>query len=300
MKDTGDIEERLKKLQKYSLDNEAKRKIMQKLSSPPMSSKKKLRLLPIIAIMSFFSIILILALPFLPGTDKNEPHNYAEPGPLEFIAPAGKYFTKNSRQTVFGLEGKVALLMNDFVAKDNRRVAKLFIYFWGDSDSLVDMPYEVKAMNTYGEELTLSTGTLSKPLNNEDAQTLTKFQAFPNEGEWKLSFYVNEELYGEFTVDVLPAFASTANYTLLDSPLEMNIGEESEITIESSTKEKEEILVELLNEDGKVLSENYFIHSHGGYNSSITFHHYNGELLFPYEGTWTLRIDGEKTSSFTN
>ena len=73
------------------------------------------------------------------------------------------------------------------------------------------------------EKIELSQGILSNGLYSEDAHTLTSFIPFPTEGEWQLSFYVEDELFEAFTINVFPPFPKTEHYTLLDSPKEIPV-----------------------------------------------------------------------------
>ena len=82
----------------------------------------------------------------------------------------------------------------------------------------------------------------------------------------------------------------------------MDIRKETDMTIESSGKDKKKIGVQLLNEDGKTVSEHTFVqeteHIDASTNSPIYI--YGGKLSFPEKGTWKLKIDGEETGSFEN
>ena len=63
---------------------------------------------------------------------------------------------------------------------------------------------------------------------------MTSFPPFPAEGEWQLSFYLENQLFEAFTIEVLPPFPKTEEYTLISHPMELTVGKGNEITIESS------------------------------------------------------------------
>ena len=105
--------------------------------------------------------------------------------------------------------------------------------------------------------------------------------------------FVEDQLFEEFTLEVLPPFPKTEHYTLINHPMELKIDEETEISIVSSVESVKEIEVKLLNNKGKIVSEHVFIHN------ALTALYY-GNIKFPERGTWTLLIDGEKSKSFKN
>lgn len=176
------------------------------------------------------------------------------------------------------------------------------LYFWGDPLKLINKKYRVEAVNGYNEKINLSEGVLYSPLNAEDAHTLTSFSPFSMEGKWQLSFFVEEQLFEEFTIEVLPPFPKTDHYTLMDSPTEIKVGKEVEINIESFTMSKKEIAVQLVDKRGNTVANEKFIlsdHYVNASNSNVV-KIYSGKIKFPERGTWRLIIDGEKTNPFKN
>ncbi|WP_010095139.1 hypothetical protein [Ornithinibacillus scapharcae] len=235
-------------------------------------------------------------------TNENPPH---QAGLVEFNAPVGEKFTlSDTKQEVIGVQGSVALLntFDHFVAEDHRRVAKQMIFFWGNPEELLNKQYKVEAMSHTGEKITIANGTLFSPLHSEDAHTLTSFLPFTSEGEWQLSFYVEDTLHGTFTLNILPPFPKSKHYTLVDSPIEFEIGKASNFYIESSWQEKKELEVKLLNKDGIAIEEAIFLLEATNLDASTNepVYLFNGSLTFPYKGAWSLLIDGEKTNLFNN
>lgn len=291
MEDYNQLQERIKNLPKYSLENEQKEKILYTLKSMPTSQKKSIFLTPILTIVGICAVFLILYL-----TKEDSYSLSAQPG-TAFTLP-------NRDQEVVGVKGKIGILVlkEQFVAKDKRRGSKLMLYFWGDANALVGKNYRVEAENTKGNKIQLSQGGLSSGLYSEDAHTLTSFIPFPSEGEWQLSFYVEEELFEAFTINVFPPFPKTENYTMLDSPKEIPVGEAYEIYLASSNGEKEKIEVKLLDKKGNVVEDTTFkqessVIDGGGLG---TIYYYTGKITMKEHGTWKLLIDGEATGIFEN
>lgn len=218
-------------------------------------------------------------------------------------APLAISFTLPDRdQNVIGLDGKIGILgPENFVAEDTRRVAKLMLYYWGNPESLVGKEYKVEAMNIYGETLLLSEGVLSAGLYSEDAHILTSFPAFTGEGEWQLSFYVEENLFEAFRIEVLPPLPKTENYILLDAPIEIPVGKTHELIIENRSGEEQSIEVQLMNSKGIIEQESIFqLDPNAPYDNQGTIYHYHGNITIPEKGEWSLVIDGEQTQLFEN
>jgi hypothetical protein len=286
MGDFNKLQEELKKLPKYSLEIEQREKVLYSLRK-----KKTFILTPIIAIMGICSILFFLLLTYEDNNKLN--------------AQKGTVFTLPDRdQKVVGVQGKIGILVfkEQFVAEDRRRGSKLMLYFWGDPNKLVGKNYLVEAENNKGEKIELSKGVLSAGLYSEDAHTLTSFAPFPTEGEWQLSFLIEDEILEQFTINVFPPLPKTEHYTLLDSPKEIPVGEEFELYIESTIGEKEQIEVQLLDDKGNIKQETIF--QGEGFNidarSSQEIYYYKGKITLKEHGTWKLVIDGEQTGMFNN
>ncbi|MFF2755695.1 hypothetical protein ACFVR1_18535 [Psychrobacillus sp. NPDC058041] len=291
MEDLNKLQEELKKLPKYSLENEQKEKVLYSLRSNQNSPKKTFFLTPIFTIVGICLVLLFLFL-------TNEYNN-------KLSAQTGTVFPLPDRvQEVVGVKGKIGILVpkEQFIAEDRRRGSKIMLYFWGDPNNLVGRNYLVEAVNKKGEKIELSRGILSAGLYSEDAHTLTSFVPFPNEGEWQLSFLVEDELVEAFTINVLPPFPKTEHYTLSDSPKEIPVGEEYELYIESTIGEKEQIEVQLLDDKGNIKQETIF--QEEGFNidasNSQEIYFYKGKITLKKHGTWKLIIDGEQTGLFKN
>ncbi|WP_144512268.1 hypothetical protein [Bacillus sp. FJAT-22090] len=291
MEDYNKLQEKLNKLPKYSLEHEQKDKILYKLKTDSAPQKRSIFLTPILAVVGICALLLFLFV------TKEDSYNLS--------AQSGTAFTLPDReQEVVGIDGKVGILVfnEQFVAEDKRRGAKLMLYFWGDANALVGKNYRVEAENTKGEKIELSQGVLSAGLYSEDAHTLASFIPFPSEGEWQLSFYVDDELFEAFTINVFPPFPKTEHYTMLDSPKEIPIGEAYEIYLESPNGEKEKIEVKLLDKKGNIVEETIFkqessVIDAGGLQTNF---HYTGKITLKERGTWKLLIDGEQTGLFEN
>lgn len=293
------LQESLKNLPKYTLKEEQKEKIVLAIRRETHSRKSRQFIKP----LSVFTLMCatIFAL-FLSNGDNSWTTELKQSfqSKIELNAPEAESF--NNGYDLIGVEGKVGLLFNEqFVAGDTRRGAKLMLYFWGDSSKLVTKNYRVEAKNDYNEKIILTEGVLDPPAYNEDAHALTSFFPFPKEGQWQLSFLVDDQLFEEFTIEVLPPFPKTEDYKLISHPAEFIVGEETELTIESPIESGKEIEVKLLDDKGSIVSEHLFIQddifiaASGGY-----IYHYNGKITFPERDTWSLLINGEQTKPFNN
>ena len=305
MKRIENLQEKLKNLPTFTLNNEQKNKIIFALKNK-RKTKKKMKLF-----VPFISFIVICAAAFLLFiSDGNEGTNWlngvkqAFQSQVELTSKEGEVFTHSSHELI-GSEGKLGILVfnEQFVAEDSRRGSKIMLFYWGNMTEFAGESFRVEARNTYNEKITLSEGNFDGFLFGEDVQQiLTSFTAFPTEGKWELSFLVNEQLFEEFTVEVLPPFPKTKRYELIDSPVETKVGEESEINITSISGNKKEIEVKLLNEKGDIVSEHIFIKDGEFIDgaTSQTMYNYVGKLEFAEKGAWKLEIDGEKTHTFSN
>lgn len=286
------LERNLRSLPKYSLNDEQKDRILRTIKKKAKRPKRNVK--PFLAFVCVCATAFLL---FFISQDGEK--QYVEP--TNELAGSKAVVFKNADNEVLGVEGKVGILSfnNHFVAKDFRRVSKLMLYFWGDPTKLVGKNYHVEAVNETNEKLVLSVGKLGAPLRHEDAHTLTSFPPFPKEGTWQLSFFVEDTLFEQFQIEVLAPFPETEHYTLNVSPMEMKVGEELELSIESSLGMKEEIDVVVLDRKERIVSEHLFMREGDG-SEEATLHFYEGRILLPGHGTWSLLVDGEKTQPFQN
>lgn len=305
MKRVENLQESLKKLPKYTLNDEQKEKISLVLKREMKPRKRVDFVKPFIA----FALICATVFAIVLSSDSernnwfNELRQSFRPQ-VELTAQQVETFNlADSNYEVTGIEGKVGMLFNgQFVAEDARRGAKMMLYFWGDSSELAGKKYSVEARNTYNEKIMISEGDFDGFLFGENIQQiLTSFQPFPTEGEWQLSFHMDNQLFAEFIIGVLPPLPKTENYTLVNHPMELTVGDENVLVIESSVESEKGIEVELLNMDGSIVSEQVFIQD-GTFSAALGgyIYHYRGDIKFPEHGTWTLLINGEKTQPFKN
>ncbi|MEK5037207.1 hypothetical protein [Sporosarcina sp. FSL K6-3457] len=294
------LQKNLRNLPKYTLNEEQKERISLALQKG-MKPRKKVQF-----VKPFIAFTLICATVFILILSNDSSFN----GLKQLFLPqveltsqqAVTFNLTNSIYEVTGIEGKVAMLFNgQFVAEDVRRGSKMMLYFWGDPPELIDKNFRVEARNTYNEKIVISEGVFNGFLFDEDVQQiLTSFTPFPAEGEWQLSFYLDDQLFEVFTIEVLPPFPKTEEYSLISHPMELTVGKETEITIESSVESDKGIEVKLLNTKGRIVSEHIFDQVGSSIAAGEDMYHYNGNIIFPEQGTWTLLINGEKTKPFKN
>lgn len=308
------IEEKLKNLPKYSLSTEQRRDILQKLRNREQVRKPKFR--PGLSIVFASAVIIFLALAQfqLNGQQRDTVTNKIEESREMTMDKAeqevgievaeGKPFRfSDANQEAIGIEGRVGILQSfdHFVAKDERRVAKLMLYFWDDQADLPGKKYEVTATNGQ-QEIMLARGKLVDGLYGEDGHALTRFEPFPTKGTWKLSFFIDEKLFAEFTLEVLPPFPATEHFTLVDSPKELAIGKKNNMVMEGTGEKQEKVSVQLLDDTGTLADESLFVNTGKGIDAVTNkpIYLYEGNLAFPKKGTWVLKINGDSTQPFTN
>lgn len=301
MKRLDRLQEDLNTLPTFTLSDEQKENIKLKIKKEAKNKKRVEFLKPAISIIAICSIAFFLFI--ASNEDSRQWIQHAFQPTILLTAPEGKVFTAGPYE-VLGVEDKVGLLVmnHQFIAEDPRRNAKIMLYFWGTSDEVVGNNYRVEAMNRWNELFTLAEGTIGSPMEHTDVQrSVTSFLPFPSDGEWQLSFYVENQLFGEFTHTVLPPLPKTQHYTLTEHPLEIPIGDQVPIGI-YGTKDEKEIVVKLVDEKGKLVSEEIFIQHSSGIDATTLspVYYYEGQIKFPKKGKWFLEIDGEKSKSFTN
>lgn len=301
MKESENLKDKLKKLPKYELSHKQKAEIIHALKEGKQEKKRFVSLKPLIAFTFILLIVGVLIFSMESNPILNDVMHSTKPK-IQLTAPKATVFN-NEPYEVVGVEDKVGILMHErLVANDDRRSAKLMLYFWGDPSKLIDKNYRVEAVNENNDKMILSKGKLDSPVANEDAHTLTSFPAIPTSGTWQFSFYVDNHLFEEFTIDVLPPFPKTENYQLLTSPPEISHGKKKEVYIESLLGKKQEIEVIVVNSNGEYVYEELFTQSSEAIDSKTgqSVYLYSGFLVIPDLGTWTLKIDGEQTESFEN
>jgi len=303
MKELEWLDHELKQSPKYTLDDKKKTRVLNVLKNHNNKKQKKLWLKPVAAIIFAFSLIGVILLNQFDLFHQGKNGHHLET--IMFSSPKGERFiVEEHNYTAIGIQGKIGILdtFENFVANDKRRVSKIMLYFWGNSEKLVNKKFRVEAKSDQNENITLAKGMLMGPLYSEDAHTLTSFQPFTHEGTWELSFYIEDQRYSAFTVEVLPPLPKTKDFTLLESPKEIGVGKESVLNLEGTTKKDEGVEVQLLDEEGNVLDHSVFIQDVMYYDSETLneVFGYTGTLTFPYKGTFILEIDGERTKPFQN
>ncbi|WP_349408171.1 hypothetical protein [Pseudalkalibacillus sp. SCS-8] len=299
MNRTDQIQEKLKELPKPSLTEVQKQRVMTTLKTTNRSPRRKTYLRPVFAVLAACMAFFLLVMTEFPKV-WDSIQGYFEPQ-TELNAPKAEIFhlKNDNAYEVTGIKDKVAIFGKDsFVAEDKRRSAKMFIYFWGDPETLIYKNYRVEATNRQGEELTLSEGELNHGLYNEDAMAMTSFPPFPTEGKWQLSFYVEDRLHGQFTLDVLPPYLKTEHYTVLHYSNKLEAGET--ISAIEGVKDTPEITVELINTNGDKVGTSTFVKDGEVIDSDTgeRIYFFRGSLTLPTSDTLTLVINGEKTKTF--
>lgn len=294
------LQESLKNLPKHTLNEEQKERISLALQKEMKPRRRVQFVKPFAAFTLICATVFVLILSS--GSSFNGIKQLFLPQ-IELTAQQAVTFNlADSIYEVTGIEGKVGMLFSEqFVAEDARRGSKMMLYFWGDPSELEDKNFRVEAMNAYNKKMVISEGVFNGFLFGEDVQQiLTSFTPFPAEGKWQLSFYLDDQLFEAFTIEVLPPFPKTEQYTLNNHPMELPVAEETEITIESSLESEKGVVVKLLNNKGRIVSEHIFNQDGSFTRAGRYMYSYSGNMTFPKQGTWTLLIEGEKTKPFKN
>ncbi len=295
------LQENLKNLPKHTLNEVQKERISLALQKEMKPRRRVQFVKPFIAFSLICTAVFVLVL-----SSESESDNWFNglflPQVELTLQRAETFNLAHSNYEVIGIEGKVAMLFNgQFVAEDTGRGSKMMLYFWGDPSELVDKHFRVEAMNAFNKKIVISEGVFNGFLFGEDVQQiLTSFAPFPVEDEWQLSFYLDDQLFEAFTIEVLPPFPKTEQYVLMNHPMELPVGQENEVTIEGSFESDKGIEVKLLDTKGSVVSEHIFNQDGSFTRAGRDLYSYSGNITFPKQGTWTLLIDGEKTKPFKN
>ena len=231
-----------------------------------------------------------------PATIKKEPVKKPE------LSQEGVYFERVDRsgnpipEKILGIPNKIGLLgiFEEWVALDGQNTAKVFVYMWGEADKLVDESISVTAEHTgTGEKVPLASGTVSSPIDQEDAAFLASFAPLPYAGTWNLHFTVAEEPFADFSVIVKEPYPQTDKIVIRRMPddFKANETEMTEIhVLKGETPETVDVRLKSL-ETGKEITETF--KNSGDYNAAGEHPYYWGTLRFPDKGDWSITVLGE-------
>lgn len=289
------LEAKLKELPLYSLTSEQKECVLDKIMSERRKKKRKLFIRPLLAL----PILLFLCFGIF---QLNKGQILLSPlsSKVQLTSTKATTFTLPSyNQEVFGIEGKIGILNGGpFIAGDTTRGAKTMLFLWGEQSELVGKSFSIEAKNEQNEKVILADGVLTTPLYDEDAHTLTSFESLPTVGVWQLTVTVEQQLFEQFTVDVMRPFMETDHFTILLSPDEILVGAAQTVMIESTQVKESSIPVRLLNSKGQIVSNSLFTQEHQFIQASTgkELYAYEGELTIPQQGKWIIEVNGEQVT----
>ncbi|WP_042460753.1 hypothetical protein [Neobacillus dielmonensis] len=151
------------------------------------------------------------------------------------------YFALNDKGEIFyadsnfGIPNKVSLLApKDWIAKDDRSVAKMMIFLWGDYDkSFANKKLTVNAVHEKtGVKEELANTSIAGPMNGADAHALTSLKPFSFSGKWNLQFMVDGKDFAAFPIYVKEPYIQTDKWTLMLSQEDLYPGFYEDVPIE--------------------------------------------------------------------
>ena len=144
-----------------------------------------------------------------------------------------------------------------------------------------------------GEKVPLASGTVSSPIDQEDAVFLASFAPLPYAGVWNLHFAVAEEPFADFSVNIKEPYPQTDKIVIRRMPDEFKANE-TEMTeifvLKGETPETVDVRLKSL-ETGKEITETFT--NSGDYNAAGEHPYYWGTLRFPDKGDWSITVLGE-------
>ncbi|MGJ7912906.1 hypothetical protein [Neobacillus sp. LXY-1] len=138
----------------------------------------------------------------------------------------------------FGIPNKVSLLApKEWVARDNRSLAKIMIFLWG-KDIQQNQILNIDAVNVKtGAKLHLDNAELGAGMYGADAHALASFKQLDSPGIWNLIFTVynssgKKKQVGEFSIYVKKPYITIGNSTLLISEEDIYAGFYEDVYLE--------------------------------------------------------------------
>ena len=205
----------------------------------------------------------------------------------------GRLYQKDA---LFGDDRVRLLAPMEWVAGDTRNISKMFVYLYGE-----DMDFEQKQLKIIAsngrEDIVLAEEMLSPPLEQETAHVKTGFPAIPSPGRWVLTFFVGDELYTGFGIQVKQEYPKSGGLTILTSSQDFRQGRMDDIRVDFHAKKRppEEIVFKAKKEGDS--TEKTFVFQleaeyepNGDYQNAM----YAGMFEFDRPGIWLIEGAGEK------
>ncbi|MDZ5471383.1 hypothetical protein SM124_06445 [Bacillus sp. 31A1R] len=134
----------------------------------------------------------------------------------------------------YGIPEKASIMgPKEWVANDERGSSKVFIFLWGEQDKLSGKKLTLTAKHKKtGDELLLSDRPLAGKLYNADAHLVSSLPVFPSDGEWELTYLIDEEIFAQYPVYVKESYLNFEDSTLLISKMDIFAGEYEKLQLE--------------------------------------------------------------------
>lgn len=304
------LQSALRKLPRYELSNMQREEILHTIKDKKKAIKKnKYSKYPFFIACCLALIICILAINLFTEKETSTTINEHKPASITEkigISPSGALFDRNDRNgklispnVLFGIPDKLGLLnLSEWVAQDERRVAKIFILVWGNSDELVGKQIKVVATHTKtGEKVEVSNASLQSGFDSDDASALTKFSALPYAGIWNLHFSIEKEPFADFSVKVKEPYPQHEKIIINRSAEDFKESDKSPLSIEIFDRDLPKILSVRLESKstGEIITETFSTDNNVESESiGPTTVFYNGKLDFSHKGEWMITIRGER------
>jgi hypothetical protein len=137
----------------------------------------------------------------------------------------------------YGIPNQVSLLApKDWVAADERSVAKMMIFLWGNYEKdFANKTLKVNATNVEtGAKEQLATAVIAGGMYGADAHALTSFKPFTLSGAYNLEFMAGNKKVGEFSIYVKEPYVQIGDSTLMISKEDLYAGFYENVPIEVS------------------------------------------------------------------
>lgn len=198
------------------------------------------------------------------------------------------------RDSNVGIPGKVSLFPVEWVAEDDRGVAKIMVYLWGNPDDLVNQDMKIEGVHVgSGFTQEMASFALSSGMYGSDAHSLTSFKPFEKHGFWNLKFMFGEETFEEFSVYVKEPYVKIGEATLMISKEDLVAGTFEDVNLEVEGEHlPEEVKLRLYSlEDGTTEVFTFsdrmdFIKSSTGKKVSM----YTGNIVLKKSGNYRITV----------
>jgi hypothetical protein len=230
--------ERMKEFPTHELKGDQKNRIIHSMRNQKTPKRKIGFSFQQAGVLAAFLAVLIIA-PILFWENKSEPVKHL--GAVVERAESGNYFALTDEDgkpvfpdSNFGIPGRVSLLSPlEWIAGDDRSVAKIMVYLWWKPAEQVYQNMKVEAVHVdTGFAQEMASFTLSAGMYGSDAHALTSFKPFEKHGVWNLKFMFGEKTFEEFSIYVKEPYVKIGESTLMISQEDLVAGTFENVNLE--------------------------------------------------------------------